>query len=114
MKTIATIKKRQPTSLLKKMGKQIALVLLFSFASLTTYAQCTAAFTVTDNGNGNYTFTNTSTGTSAATHYEWGATGNTYIFLGNSSNSFSYTFINGTYTVKLIINESRSNCTDSI
>ncbi|MDT8413130.1 MAG: PKD domain-containing protein [Vicingaceae bacterium] len=112
MKTIATIKKRQPTSLLKKMGKQIALIVLFSFASLTTYAQCTAAFISTDNGNGNYTFTSTSTGTNANTTYHWSITSNQYIYLGNSSNSVSYTFINGSHTVRLMISDSASNCND--
>lgn len=105
MKTIATI---------KKISKQIALIMLFSFASLTTYAQCTAAFTVTDNGNGNYTFTNTSTGTGIMTHYNWSIISNQYIYLGNSSSSVSHTFTNGNHTIRLMILDSSSNCTDSI
>lgn len=112
MKTTATITKRQQPNLLNKIGKQVLSIVLFSFISISTYAQCTAAFTTTDNGNGNYTFTNTSTGTTVNTYYNWSITSNQYIYLGNSSNSVSYTFTNGSHTIRLMISDSASNCND--
>ena len=48
------------------------------------------------------------------THYNWSIISNQYIYLGNSSSSVSHTFTNGNHTIRLMILDSSSNCTDSI
>lgn len=114
MKTISTTQKSPTLCLLNRFSKKILAACFLILSSSVMYAQCVASFTAVDNGNGNYTFTNTSTGINSNTIYHWSIISNQYIYLGNSSNSVSYTFINGSHTIRLMISDSASNCNDSL
>ncbi len=107
-----TPQKSPEFGLLKKFSKKLLAILFLVLTSSIGFSQCTASFTAVDNGNGNYTFTNTSTGTTVNTVYNWSVTSNQYIYLGNSSNSVSYTFTNGSHTIRLIISDSAASCND--
>lgn len=106
------IQKNPTSNLLKKISNRFLVVLASCLITSIGYAQCTASFTAVDNGNGNYTFTNISTGTTANTNYSWNIV-NPFISLGNSSTSFNYTFMNGTYLIILSIEDSAAGCYNS-